>query len=136
MGLAHVALDGFRPLAAVLANNYFLRDPAGLCDHRFFVLFDDVELTRLSNEPADFVARDRENAVGRGIGHVLAHGIPGETYNGGGPDECENNLLRAHRNLGASMMKISRIIIARYAPRFVLDPCRHGMRLLRRAKHK
>jgi len=26
----------------------------------------------------------------RGIGHVLAHGIPGETYNCGGPDECEN----------------------------------------------
>jgi dTDP-glucose 4,6-dehydratase len=27
---------------------------------------------------------------GRGIGHVLAHGKPGETYNCGGPDECEN----------------------------------------------
>ena len=27
---------------------------------------------------------------GRGIGHVLAHGQPGETYNCGGPDECEN----------------------------------------------
>ena len=27
---------------------------------------------------------------GRGIGHVLAHGAPGETYNCGGPDECEN----------------------------------------------
>jgi dTDP-glucose 4,6-dehydratase len=27
---------------------------------------------------------------GRGIGHVLAHGLPGETYNCGGPDECEN----------------------------------------------
>ena len=27
---------------------------------------------------------------GRGIGHVLAHGVPGETYNCGGPDECEN----------------------------------------------
>jgi dTDP-glucose 4,6-dehydratase len=27
---------------------------------------------------------------GRGIGHVLEHGIPGETYNCGGPDECEN----------------------------------------------
>jgi dTDP-glucose 4,6-dehydratase len=27
---------------------------------------------------------------GRGIGHVLAHGRPGETYNCGGPDECEN----------------------------------------------
>ena len=27
---------------------------------------------------------------GRGIGHVLAHGIPGEAYNCGGPDECEN----------------------------------------------
>jgi dTDP-glucose 4,6-dehydratase len=26
----------------------------------------------------------------RGIGHVLAHGVPGETYNCGGPDECEN----------------------------------------------
>jgi dTDP-glucose 4,6-dehydratase len=26
----------------------------------------------------------------RGIGHVLAHGEPGETYNCGGPDECEN----------------------------------------------
>src|SRR5271165_1894940 len=26
----------------------------------------------------------------RGIGHVLAHGKPGETYNCGGPDECEN----------------------------------------------
>jgi len=27
---------------------------------------------------------------GRGIGHVLAHGEPGEAYNCGGPDECEN----------------------------------------------
>jgi dTDP-glucose 4,6-dehydratase len=27
---------------------------------------------------------------GRGIGHVLAHGVPGETYNCGGPTECEN----------------------------------------------
>jgi dTDP-glucose 4,6-dehydratase len=27
---------------------------------------------------------------GRGIGHVLDHGRPGETYNCGGPDECEN----------------------------------------------
>ncbi|MGI8506586.1 MAG: dTDP-glucose 4,6-dehydratase [Solirubrobacteraceae bacterium] len=27
---------------------------------------------------------------GRGIGHVLADGTPGETYNCGGPDECEN----------------------------------------------
>ena len=26
----------------------------------------------------------------RGIGHVLAHGIPGEAYNVGGPDECAN----------------------------------------------
>jgi dTDP-glucose 4,6-dehydratase len=27
---------------------------------------------------------------GHGIGHALAHGVPGETYNCGGPDECEN----------------------------------------------
>ncbi len=27
---------------------------------------------------------------GRGIGHVLAHGEPGQVYNCGGPDECEN----------------------------------------------
>jgi dTDP-glucose 4,6-dehydratase len=27
---------------------------------------------------------------GRGIGHVLSHGKPGEVYNCGGPDECEN----------------------------------------------
>ena len=27
---------------------------------------------------------------GRGIGHALARGVPGETYNCGGPDECEN----------------------------------------------
>jgi dTDP-glucose 4,6-dehydratase len=27
---------------------------------------------------------------GRGIGHVLEHGVPGEIYNCGGPDECEN----------------------------------------------
>ncbi|MHB1834838.1 MAG: dTDP-glucose 4,6-dehydratase [Solirubrobacteraceae bacterium] len=27
---------------------------------------------------------------GRGIGHVLERGIPGEVYNCGGPDECEN----------------------------------------------
>jgi dTDP-glucose 4,6-dehydratase len=26
----------------------------------------------------------------RGIGHVLEHGVPGEVYNCGGPDECEN----------------------------------------------
>ena len=26
----------------------------------------------------------------RGIGHVLAHGAPGEAYNVGGPDECPN----------------------------------------------
>jgi dTDP-glucose 4,6-dehydratase len=26
----------------------------------------------------------------RGIGHVLEHGQPGEVYNCGGPDECEN----------------------------------------------
>ncbi|WP_372789400.1 dTDP-glucose 4,6-dehydratase, partial [Paraconexibacter sp.] len=27
---------------------------------------------------------------GRGIGHVLEHGVPGEVYNVGGPDECPN----------------------------------------------
>jgi dTDP-glucose 4,6-dehydratase len=27
---------------------------------------------------------------GRGIGYALAHGAPGEAYNCGGPDECEN----------------------------------------------
>jgi dTDP-glucose 4,6-dehydratase len=27
---------------------------------------------------------------GRGIGHALLHGAPGEAYNCGGPDECEN----------------------------------------------
>jgi dTDP-glucose 4,6-dehydratase len=27
---------------------------------------------------------------GRGIGQVLAHGVPGEAYNCGGPEECEN----------------------------------------------
>jgi dTDP-glucose 4,6-dehydratase len=27
---------------------------------------------------------------GRGIGHVLVHGAPGEVYNCGGPDECDN----------------------------------------------
>jgi dTDP-glucose 4,6-dehydratase len=27
---------------------------------------------------------------GRGIGHALAHGEPGQAYNCGGPDECEN----------------------------------------------
>src|SRR5947209_8913875 len=27
---------------------------------------------------------------GRGISHVLAHGAPGQAYNCGGPDECEN----------------------------------------------
>jgi dTDP-glucose 4,6-dehydratase len=27
---------------------------------------------------------------GRGIGHALAHGKPGEVYNCGGPDECDN----------------------------------------------
>jgi dTDP-glucose 4,6-dehydratase len=27
---------------------------------------------------------------GRGISHVLIHGAPGEAYNCGGPDECEN----------------------------------------------
>jgi dTDP-glucose 4,6-dehydratase len=27
---------------------------------------------------------------GRGIGQALAHGAPGEAYNCGGPDECEN----------------------------------------------
>jgi dTDP-glucose 4,6-dehydratase len=27
---------------------------------------------------------------GAGIGYVLEHGIPGETYNVGGPDECDN----------------------------------------------
>jgi dTDP-glucose 4,6-dehydratase len=27
---------------------------------------------------------------GRGIGHALQHGVPGEVYNCGGPDECEN----------------------------------------------
>jgi len=27
---------------------------------------------------------------GRGIGHVLEHGVAGEVYNCGGPDECEN----------------------------------------------
>jgi dTDP-glucose 4,6-dehydratase len=26
----------------------------------------------------------------RGIGHVLDHGVPGEVYNVGGPDECPN----------------------------------------------
>jgi dTDP-glucose 4,6-dehydratase len=32
----------------------------------------------------------------RGIGHVLEHGRPGEVYNCGGPDECENiDVVRA-----------------------------------------
>jgi dTDP-glucose 4,6-dehydratase len=32
----------------------------------------------------------------RGIGHVLEHGLPGEVYNCGGPDECENiDVVRA-----------------------------------------
>jgi dTDP-glucose 4,6-dehydratase len=35
---------------------------------------------------------------GRGIGHVLEHGAPGEVYNCGGPDECEN-LTVVHRIL-------------------------------------
>jgi dTDP-glucose 4,6-dehydratase len=35
---------------------------------------------------------------GRGIGHVLEHGAPGEVYNCGGPDECEN-LEVVHRIL-------------------------------------
>ena len=26
----------------------------------------------------------------RGIGHALEHGVPGEVYNCGGPDECDN----------------------------------------------
>ena len=26
----------------------------------------------------------------RGIGHALVHGVPGEAYNCGGPDECDN----------------------------------------------
>jgi dTDP-glucose 4,6-dehydratase len=26
----------------------------------------------------------------RGIGHALGHGVPGEVYNCGGPDECDN----------------------------------------------
>jgi dTDP-glucose 4,6-dehydratase len=34
----------------------------------------------------------------RGIGHALAHGRPGEVYNCGGPDECEN-LEVVHRIL-------------------------------------
>lgn len=35
----------------------------------------------------------------RGIGHVLAHGAPGEVYNCGGPDECDN-LAVVRRILG------------------------------------
>jgi dTDP-glucose 4,6-dehydratase len=35
---------------------------------------------------------------GRGIGHALVHGAPGEAYNCGGPDECEN-LEVVHRLL-------------------------------------
>jgi dTDP-glucose 4,6-dehydratase len=35
---------------------------------------------------------------GRGIGHALAHGAPGEAYNCGGPDECEN-ITVVHRVL-------------------------------------
>jgi dTDP-glucose 4,6-dehydratase len=35
---------------------------------------------------------------GRGIGHVLEHGLAGEVYNCGGPDECEN-LEVVHRIL-------------------------------------
>jgi dTDP-glucose 4,6-dehydratase len=30
---------------------------------------------------------------GRGIGAALAHGVPGEAYNCGGPDECENLIV-------------------------------------------
>ena len=38
----------------------------------------------------------------RGIGHVLEHGVPGEAYNVGGPDECPNievvkGILELHR---------------------------------------
>jgi dTDP-glucose 4,6-dehydratase len=29
----------------------------------------------------------------RGIGHALAHGVPGEVYNCGGPDECDNLMV-------------------------------------------
>jgi dTDP-glucose 4,6-dehydratase len=33
---------------------------------------------------------------GRGIGHALEHGRPGEAYNCGGPDECENLAVVRH----------------------------------------
>jgi dTDP-glucose 4,6-dehydratase len=36
---------------------------------------------------------------GRGIGHALTHGNPGEAYNCGGPDECDN-LAVVRRILG------------------------------------
>jgi len=29
----------------------------------------------------------------RGIGHALLHGVPGEVYNCGGPDECDNLIV-------------------------------------------
>jgi dTDP-glucose 4,6-dehydratase len=40
---------------------------------------------------------------GRGIGHALTHGAPGEAYNCGGPDECENMdvVLRILEQTGA-----------------------------------
>ncbi len=48
---------------------------------------------------------------GRGIGHALAHGEPGEAYNCGGPDECEN-IEVVHRILqltGASEDQIEHV---------------------------
>ena len=44
----------------------------------------------------------------RAIGHVLAHGTPGEAYNVGGPDECEN-LEVIHRILDLTGRDISLI---------------------------
>ena len=43
----------------------------------------------------------------RGIGHALTHGAPGEVYNCGGPDECENlevvrRIARAARRRGVA----------------------------------
>ena len=73
-------------LARPLAVRYTER--GGTCEHAVDAALKDTDSFGLTVESVRNWLYVEDFA--RGIGHVLEHGVPGEAYNVGGPDECPN----------------------------------------------